>query len=156
MKNGIIRVSLVESPSWRFEKKFNERGVKPMGERIQQVAGIIFALAFIAILAMINTNILGFGTSVNDKLARSYADTEAYELQAFDDTRFTGSTVISAVNNRENLYTTPLEIHLNGTVVTSVSTTPGSANYVNSAGAYTAQLLVNTNDIVYGIEFTTA
>ena len=70
--------------------------------------------------------------------------------------KVTGSTVISAVNNRENLYTTPLEIHLNGTVVTSVSTTPGSANYVNSAGAYTAQLLVNTNDIVYGIEFTTA
>ena len=126
-----------------------------MGDRIQHIAGIIFALAFIAVLAMINVNVVGIGVDVNNKLSRSYADTEAYELQAFDQTKVTGSTVISAVNNRDNLYTTPLEVRLNGTTVTSVSTTPGAANYVNSAASYNASLLVNSNGIVYGIAFTT-
>lgn len=125
-----------------------------MGDRIQQIAGIIFSLAFIAILAMINTSVLGFGTNVNDRLTRSYAATEAYELEVFDDQKVTGSTVISAVNNRENLYTAPLVIQLNGAEVTSTSTTPGTANYVNSGASYTAELLENANGVIYGIAFT--
>lgn len=125
-----------------------------MGDRIQQIAGIIFSLAFIAILAMINTSVLGFGANVNDRLTRSYAATEAYELEVFDDQKVTGSTVISAVNNRENLYTAPLVIQLNGAEVTSTSTTPGAANYVNSGASYTAELLENANGVIYGIAFT--
>lgn len=125
-----------------------------MSERIQEIAGIIFALAFVAILAMISTGVIDMGTSVNNRLSRSYADTEAYELQAFDDVKVTGSTVISAVNNRDNLYTIPLTITLNGNEITSTSTSYGAANYVNSGASYNASLLVNANGVVYGIAFT--
>ena len=125
-----------------------------MSERIQEIAGIIFALAFVAILAMISTGVIDMGTSVNNRLSRSYADTEAYELQAFDNVKVTGSTVISAVNNRDNLYTIPLTITLNGNEITSTSTSYGAVNYVNSGASYNASLLVNANGVVYGIAFT--
>ena len=58
------------------------------------------------------------------------------------------------MNNRDNLYTIPLTITLNGNEITSTSTSYGAVNYVNSGASYNASLLVNANGIVYGIAFT--
>ena len=63
-----------------------------MGNRIQSIAGTIFALAFIAVMAMIQMNVLGIGNNINDQLARTNIATEMHELAAFDDTTVTGAT----------------------------------------------------------------
>ena len=126
-----------------------------MGDRMQSIAAIIFTLGFIAILATMNSSVIDFGTSVNNRLHQSYTDTETYELKVFDDTKVTGSTVISAINNRESIYTIPLRIELNGIDdVNSVSTTPGTTDYVNPTGSYSAKLLTNINGVVYGVSFS--
>lgn len=131
-----------------------------MGERIQHVAGIVFALMFVAILAMMNANVLGIGSSVNDRLARTYGMTEMHELQAFDETTVTGSTVISAIKNYDTLYDYNMVITVDGT--NYGDTNAGYRSYaeavrnISPTNSYTAELVTNSNGMTTGINFTRA
>lgn len=129
-----------------------------MGERIQHVAGIVFALMFVALLAMINSNVLGIGNSVNDRLERTYGTTEMHELLAFDDTRVTGSTVISAIKNYDSLYEYDMVINVEGDEYGDSDMGYHDYNYARShispADSYTAELDTNANGMTTGITFT--
>ncbi len=133
-----------------------------MSNRLQSIAEIIFALAFIAILSLIASGVFRFGGNVNEQIARTNAATELRELRAFDETTVTGETVLSAIRNHNSLYDYDLEINV---------VDGGSANYgaggvpyvhgssspsISPASAYTAVLDKNSNGVVTGITFTKA
>ena len=135
-----------------------------MGERIQHVAMIIFALALVALLAMMNGTIHDIGGSVSDKLSRSYASTDTVELDAFDNTRINGETVINAIRSYNNIYKHELRISVtnNGSTYTYGTncdydsydvTDPDNVRYIDPDSVYTATLVKNTNDIITTIEF---
>lgn len=136
-----------------------------MGERIQHSALIIFALAFIAILAMMNGTVRDIGSSVNGQLTRTYAATEMHELQAFDDTKVTGTTVISAIKNYNSLYSYDMGISVTtsrGTYTYGAGgaygsydvTNSGDSRYINPTKSFSASLAENANGVITGIEFT--
>lgn len=135
-----------------------------MGNRIQTVAGIIFALAFVAILAMMNTTVIDIGESVNGQLSRTYETTELQELKAFDDTTVTGATVISTIKNYDSLYTYDMTIKVktgsttttygaNGTYKKYTTTNASDAKYINPAKSYKATLESNANGVYTTISF---
>ena len=129
-----------------------------MGERIQHIAGIVMALAFIALLAMMNSSVLSIGTSVNDRLNRTSGMTEMHELQAFNDTRVTGTTVISAIKNYDNLYNYDMEIYVDGNpygAADGAKNYSWAATHINPTASFEAKLNVNANGVTSGITFTT-
>ena len=136
-----------------------------MADRIQQVVGIIFALAFVAILAMINTNVLNFGQSINNQRQRTNMKAETYELQAFNETKVTGATVISTINNYKTLteYELKIEVINIGDDEPTVFGVGGYQSYgssgytINPIHSYNARLRENVNgvqNIIYFEETT--
>lgn len=125
-----------------------------MGNRIQTIASVIFALLFIGILSMMNSTVLQFGTDVNRKVGNTVSISENYELNSFDGTRVTGDTVISAINNKDTLSSTlQLNIVVDGTLVTGSYKDSGLT--INPNAVYQAELQRNVNDVVENIVFTT-
>lgn len=123
-----------------------------MGNRIQTMASIIFALFFVAILAQMNTSVLKFGADMNGKVNNTLTVSENYELDAFDNTQVTGDTVISAIHNRETLCSNrPIEISINGYVITGND--DAAINSISPSRVYTATLMRNANDVVQTIDF---
>lgn len=122
-----------------------------MSERIQWVAGIIFALAFVALLSVMNSNVLRYGANVNSRVNNQIAVSESYELQNFDGTVVTGDTVKSAINNQDTMYTNKLEIKIGSDWDSAAIADPSS---INLASTYTAHLHRNANDIIDGVYFT--
>ena len=123
-----------------------------MEHRIQVIAGIIFSLVFVGILSTMNTTVLRFGTDVNRKVGNTVAVSENYELRAFDDTRVSGDTVISAINNRDTLGSNVrLDIQVDGVGVTGTYAESGLS--INPNTVYAATLLRNDNDVIQTISF---
>lgn len=126
-----------------------------MGSRIQTIAGIIFSLLFIAILATMNSTVLQFGSDVNRKVGNTLSVSQNYELDVFDGTKVTGDTVISAINNKDTITNgLQLNIIVDGTTVTGTYAESGIT--INPSTVYNAQLQRNLNDVVEAITFTTA
>ena len=121
-----------------------------MSERIQWVAGIIFALAFVALLSMMNMDVLRYGASVNSRVNNQIAVSESYEMQSFDGTVVTGDTVKSAIKNQNTMYTHNLEIKVDNVVYPVNSNTDS----IGLSTKYTATLITNPNGIITGVEFT--
>lgn len=125
-----------------------------MGSRIQTIAGIIFSLLFIAILATMNSTVLQFGSDVNRKVGNTLSVSQNYELDVFDGTKVTGDTVISAINNKDTITNgLQLNIIVDGTTVTGTYAESGIT--INPSTVYNAQLQRNLNDVVEAITFTT-
>lgn len=130
-----------------------------MGQRIEHIAGIVFAMMFIAILALMNSNVLGIGNSVNAQLSRTYEATEMRELASFDNTTVTGSTAISAIKNYDNLYNYNMAIYVDGTpygAATGAKDYAYASTHIDPAASFNAVLDVNSNGVTTGIRFTTA
>jgi len=142
-----------------------------MGGRIQTIAKVIFALAFVAILALMNSGILNLGSNSNKKLNNTLSMTDSYELSTFENTVVTGDSVISAIRNCKNLSSsTKLKV----TVKTNSNTTgaaygytstssdtfndytetdPRDNDFINPTAEFDATLDTNSNDIVTEIVF---
>lgn len=130
-----------------------------MGQRIQHIAEVVFALMFIAIIALMNSNVLGIGNSVNAQLSRTYEATEMRELASFDNTMVTGSTVISAVKNYDNLYNYDMAIYVDGTPYGAAAGAKDysyASTHIDPTSSFNASLEANSNGVTTGIRFTTA
>ena len=124
-----------------------------MGSRIQTIASIIFALLFIAILSVMNSSVLQFGSAVDNKVGNTVSISENYELNSFDGRRVSGDTVISAINNKDTLNSRyVLSITVDGVPVTGSYADSGLT--INPNDVYQAELQYNANDVVEGIIFT--
>lgn len=135
-----------------------------MGERIQYVASILFALAFVALLSIMNSNVLQYGAAVNSRVNNNIELSETYELQSFDSTTVTGDTVISAIRNSDTLSNQKLTIEVRtsdgrttsygeGGTFPSYSVTAGQPYYIGPSQKFTSALIRNANEIVTKVLF---
>lgn len=123
-----------------------------MSSRIQTIAGIIFSLVFIAVLATMNSSVLQFGSNVNRRVSNTVSVSQHYELDVFDGTQVTGDTVISAINNKDTLTSgLQLNIIVDGTTVTGTYTDSGLT--INPNTVYNATLQRNLNDVITAVSF---
>jgi hypothetical protein len=129
---------------------------------MQQVVEIIFALVFLAILAMIHLNILGIGDTINAQLGRTASVTETPEIVLFDDTTVSGSTVKNAIANCNTIYDYNLEIvvDLDGATATYDVSHPYTAtnisdiNFIKSDSLFSSELQKSKNGLITSILFT--
>lgn len=133
-----------------------------MGSRIQYVASVIFALAFIALMSMMNSSVFRYGANVNSQINNQIVAAESYELQSFDGTLVTGDTVRSAVKNRDTIYTSKLTIQvetMSGIKTYAADSVPGidtDTSDIELTRTYKATLDRNANDIITGVTFSFA
>lgn len=126
-----------------------------MGHRIETMASVIFALLFIGILSTMYGTVNRYGSEVNRKVGNTVSVAENYELLAFDGTKVTGDTVISAINNRNSLSSKlTLRITVDGREVPGDYASLGET--INPSTIYNATLEKNANDVIETIAFTTA
>lgn len=126
-----------------------------MAHRIEIMASVIFALIFLGIMSMMYGTVNRYGSEVNRKVGNTVSVAENYELLAFDGTKVTGDTVISAINNRNSLSSKlTLRITVDGREVPGDYASFGET--INPSTIYNATLEKNANDVIETIAFTTA
>lgn len=133
-----------------------------MGSRIQKIAGIIFALMFVAVIAVLNTGILTLGTSANKQLSTTVNSTDS-ALAIYDQGVVSGSSVITAAKSPDKVCSTELTIYVatagNSSAKSYTKLAPYSASGVtaattiNNSANFDSYLCYNTNDVVTGILF---
>ena len=132
-----------------------------MGDRIQKIAGIIFALTFVAIMALMNKQVLQFGSDVNRQVHNSSTVSVDYELEPFNGTTGSADKGISAINNRNSLTSNTLSIEVQYSdgstlAVYDASTSEKydhSAGVVGPTGRYKAGLETIANCVIAQICF---
>lgn len=131
-----------------------------MGSRVQKIAFLVFALMFIAIMAVLNTSILTLGTSANEQLTSIVASDDS-ALSVYDDSTVYGATVINCAKAPDAVCSTPLTINVttgSGTAtyktdnVYAVSE-PTDGNFINRSAKFHSTLNHNDNGVVVGITF---
>lgn len=133
-----------------------------MGSRVQKIAFLIFALMFVAIMAVLNTSILTLGTSSNEQLTSVVASDDS-PLSVYDDTTVYGATVIQAAKAPDNVTSTPLEIIVKTSSNTSGATYKGdttynitdasNADYINRSAKFHSTVQYNDNGVASSITF---
>lgn len=135
-----------------------------MGSRVQKIAFLIFALMFVAIMAVLNTSILTLGTSGNDQLTSIVASDDS-ALSVYDNSTVYGATVINCAKAPDSVCSIPLEITVKTsdgkTETYSVATNnkydvsdPNGDGYINRSAKFDSELVYNSNGVVKGITFT--
>lgn len=142
-----------------------------MGSRIQKIAFIIFALLFVAIMAVMNSTVLNLGTNGNKQLSTTLQTSDTASLEVYNDATVAGSTVLSAAKNPSSISSTNLIIgvvtradtsgHKYDTTADDYSTTSSYASVIkndqnaiiNSGSQFKSHLVYNTNGVVSGIYF---
>ncbi len=133
-----------------------------MGSRIQHIAFIVFALLFVAIIAVINTGILNMGTNANKTLSTTVQTSNSSTLELYNNTTIAGDTVANAAKNPDSLANTSMKVF----VVTKSSNTQSTYDnshkykaqstdsaYINSSAQFQSYLCENDNGVVSGILF---
>lgn len=134
-----------------------------MGSRIQKIAFIVFALLFVAIMAVINTGILNMGTNANKQLSTTVQTSNSSTLELYNNTTLSGDTVASAAKNPNSLANTGLTIGVVTSATNTVAEYDGSDNtykansndpeYINPSAQFKSYLCQNDNGVVAGILF---
>lgn len=139
-----------------------------MGSRIQHIAFIVFALLFVAIIAVINTGILNMGTNANKTLSTTVQTSNSSTMELYNNTKISGDTVASAAKNPNSLANTAMKIYV---VTKSRNSLPtegnhglydnehkyqaksGDKDYINSSAQFDSYLLQNDNGVTSGVLF---
>lgn len=136
-----------------------------MGSRIQKIAFIIFALLFVAIMAVMNSTVLNLGTNGNKQLSTTLQTSDTASLEVYNDASVAGSAVLSAAKNPSSVSSTNLKI---GVLTKAAGTTmkvyiangsddnkySGSGNdAINASSQFRSYLCYNANGVVTGIAF---
>lgn len=138
-----------------------------MGSRVQKIAFLIFALMFVAIMAVLNTSVLTLGTSANDQLTTVVASDDS-TLSIYDDTTVYGSTVINCAKNPNGVTSTPVNVQVitgdgNDTTYGTLDdadsdsytvSNASDAGYINRTAKFHADIDTNENGVVDLIIFT--
>lgn len=138
-----------------------------MGSRIQHIAFIVFALLFVAIIAVINTGILNMGTNANKTLSTTVQTSNSSTMELYNKTKIAGDTVAAAAKNPDSLANTSMTVY----VVTKAQNGLGEKKqgiydnsnkyqaksnddwYINSSAQFDSYLLQNSNGVTSGILF---
>lgn len=137
-----------------------------MGSRVQKIAFLIFALMFVAIMAILNTSILTLGTSANGQLTTTVSSDDS-ALSIYDDNSVYGSSVINCAKDPAGVGDTILNVFVftNGN---NKDTKPGAhynkdakyavsdatdGNYINRTAKFKSYLCYNSNNVCTGVCF---
>lgn len=133
-----------------------------MGSRVQKIAFLIFALMFVAIMAILNTSILTLGTSANGQLTTTVSSDDS-ALSIYDNNSVYGSSVINCAKDPAGVGDTIQNVF----VFTSGSTSgawykAGGAynvsdsadeNFINRTAKFDSYLCYNNNGVCTGVCF---
>lgn len=133
-----------------------------MGSRVQKIAFLIFALMFVAIMAILNTSILTLGTSANGQLTTTVSSDDS-ALSIYDNNSVYGSSVINCAKDPGGVGDTILNVFVltndnSGKTCYTESTkyaNPAStdANYINRTAKFQSYLCYNANGVCTGVCF---
>lgn len=139
-----------------------------MGSRIQHIAFIVFALLFVAIIAVINTSILNMGTNANKTLSTTVQTSNSSTMELYNNTKISGDTVAAAAKNPNSLANTSMTIYVVTKAKNALPTKAGEGlysndnkyqaksgdpNYINSSAQFDSYLLQNDNGVTSGVLF---
>ena len=125
---------------------------------------VVFALMFIAIMAVLNTSVLTLGTSANNQLNTTVSSGDV-SLQIYDGTVVSGANVRDAAKKPDGIGSTSLyvEVHTlagtSGTTATYTGSSPynvtdkNDAKFINPGATFESELHYNSNGVVDGIVF---
>ena len=139
-----------------------------MGSRIQHIAFIVFALLFVAIIAVINTGILNMGTNANKTLSTTVQTSNSSTMELYNNTKISGDTMASAAKNPNSLANTSMTVFVVTRAHDKQSSTAGKGlydnehkyqaksgdpDYINSSAQFDSYLLQNDNGVTSGVLF---
>lgn len=138
-----------------------------MGSRVQKIAFIVFALLFVAIMAVINTGILNMGTNANKTLSTTVQTSNSSTLELYNNTTIAGDTVAAAAKNPNSLANTSMNIYVVTKAMSGIGTAgkgtydndhkyqaqSGDNWYINSSAQFRSYLCENDNGVTAGILF---
>lgn len=141
-----------------------------MNKKIITIAGIVFALIFVVLLAVMMGTITTKANSANSKLVDTLEMTDNTSLSIYDGKVVKGESVISAIQNIKNIgggmklqidvktksgVSTPYGYVGNDDTITEYEITdPKDSNYINPSANFQSELSKGKNDVVIGITFT--
>ena len=132
-----------------------------MGSRVQKIAFLIFALMFVAIMAILNTTILTMGTSANSQLTTTVSTNDS-SLNIYDQGHLYGSSVVTCAQDPGKVASTDMEIYVATLADTAATKYDSATTYAGSTGAHSdinktakfdSYLLNNANGVTTGILF---
>lgn len=134
-----------------------------MGSRVQKIAFLIFALMFVAIMAILNTTILTMGTSANSQLTTTVTSDDS-SLQIYDQGSLYGSSVVTCAKDPGKVASTDMNIYVitnadkDGTKYDTTNKYDGSGNTsdgtnINKTAKFNSYLCNNANGVTTGILF---
>lgn len=134
-----------------------------MGSRIQKIAFIVFALLFVAIIAVMNTGILNMAINANKQLSTTISTSNASTLELYNNTKISGDTVSAAAKNPDSLASTGITVYVVTKADSSTTSKYASENpykaqssdtsYINPSAQFQSYLCENDNGVVAGILF---
>ena len=134
-----------------------------MGGRVQKIAFIIFALLFVAIMAVLNTSVLNMATSSNKTLTTTVTTSDSSSLNVYDNASVSGSTVQECAKKPNGIVSSSLTVLVRTTgadgyvAYTGNSTynenNAGNPDYINPNSMFNSNLLTNNNGVTVGILF---
>lgn len=142
-----------------------------MNKKIITIAGIVFALIFVVLLAVMMGTITTKANSANSKLVDTLEMTDNTSLSIYDGKIVKGESVISAIQNVKSIgggMKLQINVKTKGTdktesygyvggseTITEYKiTNPEDPKYINSSANFQSELAKNSNDVVTGINFT--
>lgn len=134
-----------------------------MGSRVQKIAFLIFALMFVAIMAILNTTILTMGTSANSQLTTTVTSDDS-SLQIYDQGSLYGSSVVTCAKDPGKVASTDMNIYVitnadaDGERYTTDHKYDGSGDAsagtnINKTAKFNSYLCNNANGVTTGILF---
>lgn len=141
-----------------------------MNKKIITIAGIVFALIFVVLLAVMMGTITTKANSANSKLVDTLEMTDNTSLSIYDGTTVKGESVTNAIKNVKQIGS-GIKLHI--TVKTKDGTTAhygyddstyketpntnvpdlGDDGYINPSGNFSSELDPDANGVVKGIKF---
>lgn len=138
-----------------------------MNKKIITIAGIVFALIFVVLLAVMMGTITTKANSANSKLVDTLEMTDNTSLSIYDGTTVKGESVTNAIKNVKQIggsYKLKIFVvtgdgakntygYTSDTPVTETPNSPSDSGYINSSSNFTSNLATNENDVVTAIVF---
>ena len=135
-----------------------------MGSRVQKIAFLIFALMFVAIMAILNTTILTMGTSANSQLTTTVTSDDS-SLQIYDQGSLYGSSVVTCAKDPGKVASTDMNIYVitnadadgtkysTDTIKYDGSGDASAGTNINKTAKFNSYLCNNANGVTTGILF---
>lgn len=134
-----------------------------MGGRVQKIAFIIFALLFVAIMAVLNTSVLNMATSANKTLTTTVSTSDSSSLEVYNDAEVYGSTVSDCAKKPDGIISSQLHIFVRTAGATAYKeyfgketyslSDSGNPDYINPNTMFKSNLITNANEVTVGILF---